>query len=323
MYGLIFLYYLIATLFPIDQIIGRVYPIFGAFLILSAIGVLGGILFKGWSMPNVDFTNLAGQNFTKTPWIPIFFITVACGIMSGFHATQATLISRSVTSEKEGKTTFFNMMLLEGFIAMIWAAGAMTLFSNGVKPMGTSATAMIGYVSKYFLGTIGSIFAIVGVIVLPITSGDTALRSLRLIIAERFNIDQKPASKRIIVSACIFIPVVAILYFAKANPKGFEVLWRYFAFTNQFIAIFALSMITVYLYIRNKNFWISLLPGMFYTFVVMAFILHAPIGFGFTRWEGAGYTISYIVAGIITLIYAYLTISYGKKHGMKIEEIKF
>lgn len=320
-YGGIFLYYLIATLFPIDQIIGRIYPIFGAFLILSAIGVFIGVLMHGGSLTNVDFSNLAGQNQVGAPWIPIFFITVACGILSGFHATQATLISRSVTSEKEGRTTFYNMMIVEGFIAMVWAAGAMVLFNDGIAETTTPATLMIGEISRYFLGNVGSIFAIIGVIVLPITSGDTALRSLRLIIAERYNIDQTAWYKRIAVSAGIFIPCALILIWAKINPAGFTMLWRYFAFTNQFIAIFALSMIAVYLFIRKKNGWISLIPGMFYTFVTTSFIIHAPIGFQMFRLEGAdSYTYSYILAGIITLTYAYLTVTYAKKHGMSIED---
>lgn len=321
-YALIFVYYLVATLFPIDQIIGKVYPIFGAILVLSAIGIFFGILFHPNLVQNVDFSNLSAQNLAKAPWIPVFFITVACGILSGFHATQATLISRSVTSEREGRRTFYDMMIVEGFIAMVWAAGAMIIFNydNGIGH-GEPATAMIGHISRFFLGPVGSIFAILGVIVLPITSGDTALRSLRLIIAEQFNIDQKPAMKRIAVSASIFIPCALILVFAKLNGKGFNILWRYFAFTNQFIAIFALSMIAVYLFIHKKNGWVSLIPGMFYTFVVTSFIIHAPIGFQMTRLEGAGYTYSYIIAAILTLIYAWATVAYAKKHGMGLESV--
>lgn len=321
-YALIFLYYLVATLFPIDQIIGRVYPIFGAFLILSAVGIFVGILFHPTLLSNVDFSNISAQNLTNQPWIPIFFITVACGIMSGFHGTQATLISRSVTSEKEGRMTFFNMMLVEGFIAMVWAAGAMVLFNGKIAATTIKAPLMIGEVSRYFLGNIGAIFAIVGVIVLPITSGDTALRSLRLIIAERFNIDQVNWKKRIGVSAAIFVPVAIILYYAKTNAQGFDFLWRYFAFVNQFIAIFALAMIAVYLFIRGKNGWLALIPGMFYTFIVMSFILHAKIGFRFTKFEGEAYTYSYIVAAILTALYTWFTVNYAKKHGMAIEDKK-
>lgn len=324
-YTLIFIYYLIATLFPLDQIIGKVYPVFGAFLVLSAVGIFFGVITHGQYLQNVNFSNLSAQNLAKQPWIPIFFITVACGILSGFHATQATLISRSVTSEKEGRTTFYNMMILEGFIAMVWAAGAMIVFNNGtgITPANTAATLMIGEVSRYFLGSFGSIFAIIGVIVLPITSGDTALRSLRLIIAERFNIDQVSKTKRIAVSAAIFIPCAAILIWAKTNPAGFGLLWRYFAFTNQFIAIFAMSMIAVYLFIRKQNGWIALIPGMFYAFVVLSFIIHAPIGFGLSRLEGAtNYTYSYLIAGILVALYAWYTLSYAKKYGMSIEDRK-
>lgn len=319
-YGIIFGYYLIATLFPIDKIIGRVYPIFGAILLLSAVGIFVGIFFHEGSLTNLNFATIAQDNLSGQPWIPIFFITVACGILSGFHATQATLISRSVTSEKQGRMTFFNMMLLEGFIAMCWAAGAMILFKGGID-IKTPATLMIGNISREFLGTIGSYFAIAGVIVLPITSGDTALRSLRLILAEQFNIDQVDWKKRVSLTAAIFIPVIVILVWAKLQPTGFQLLWRYFAFTNQFIAIFAMSMITVYLAIHNKNKFISLIPGMFYTFVVMSFILHAEIGFNLDKIVGrTDYLVSYIVAGIITVIYAYLTLSYAKKHGMTIED---
>lgn len=325
-YGLIFLYYLIATFFPIDQIIGRVYPIFGGLLIISAVAIFAGVIFHPGLIDNVDFANLNAQNLTKdgAPWIPVFFITVACGILSGFHATQATLISRSVTSEKEGRTTFYNMMIVEGFIAMTWAAAAMVMYNadNGITPANTGATAMIGVISRYFLGNFGAVFAIIGVIVLPITSGDTALRSLRLIIAERFNIDQVAKSKRAMVSLAIFIPCGLILFFAKTNPAGFQLLWRYFAFTNQFIAVFAMSMIAVYLFIRKQNGWISLIPGMFYTFIVMSFIIHAPIGFNMIRLEGNSYTYSYIVAGVITAVYAWYTLNYAKKHGMSIEERK-
>lgn len=322
-YGVIFVYYLIATLFPIDKIIGKVYPIFGAFLVLSAVGIFVGILMHPNLIQNVDFSNLAGQNMTGKPIIPIFFITVACGILSGFHATQATLISRTVKSEKEGRMTFYNMMIIEGFIAMCWAAGSMIIFNNGLAT-DTPGTLVVSEVAKFFLGNVGGMIAIIGVIVLPITSGDTALRSLRLMVAEQFGIGQKDPKKRMLLSLAIFIPCLAILVFAKLNPKGFGILWRYFAFTNQFIAIFALSMITIYLKIHGKKFLISLIPGMFYTFIVMSFIFNAKIGFNFDKLFGladGSFTASYIAAAIITVIYAVLTINYANKHGMKIEEV--
>lgn len=326
-YGAIFLYYFIATLFPIDAIIGRIYPIFGAFLIISAVGVFVGLLGRGSQLTNIDWSNLAGQNQMLAkglPIIPTFFVTVACGILSGFHATQATLISRTVEKEKEGRITFYYMMLIEGFIAMVWAAGAMIIYNGLAKGAELpGATPMVGIIAKEFLGNIGGLLAIIGVIVLPITSGDTALRSLRLMLGEQFKINQGDKGKRLALTLAIFIPTALILVFSKLNPNGFNVLWRYFAFTNQFIALFALSMIAVYLFIRDKNGWISLIPGMFYCFIVMSFILHAPIGFNLDKILGnpSSYTASYILAAVITVIYAFLTVNYAKKHGMDIEKI--
>ena len=307
----IFAYYLLATLFPIDAIIGRVYPIFGAILIISAVGIFGGITLggQGQYLQNLSLASGVFNNHPQgLPFIPVFFITVACGILSGFHATQNTLISRTVKSEKEGRTTFFNMMLVEGFIAMCWAAGAMILFNKGTD-IGTSPTLMVGAISRDFLGNVGGILAILGVIVLPITSGDTAFRGLRLMVAEQFNIDQKNIRKRLTLTFGIFVPAFLILIWAKASPGGFNVLWRYFAFTNQFVAIFALAMATIYLGIHGKNYLLTLLPGAFYTFITTSFILHAPIGFGLESrlgFDPNSYILSYIIAAIITVAYIVL-----------------
>lgn len=316
-YGVIFLYYLVATLFPIDAIIGKVYPIFGAFLIISAVGIFAGVILDGGAnLTNFSLAaNPFGQHPGGLPFIPIFFITVACGIMSGFHATQATLISRTVKSEKEGKTTFFNMMLAEGFIAMCWAAGAMVIFGKGT-PLDTAPTLMVGLVSKGFLGPIGGMIAIIGVIVLPITSGDTAFRSLRLMVAEQFNINQKDYRKRLLTTAVLFIPAIFVLYYAKLSPSGFNILWRYFAFTNQFVATFALATISVYLYINKKNYFISLLPGIFYFFVTLSFIFHAPIGLKLDERLGlapTSYVASFVLAALFSLGYIWFIRSHSEK----------
>ncbi|MEA5093421.1 MAG: carbon starvation CstA family protein [Sedimentibacter saalensis] len=316
-YGCIFVYYLIATLFPIDAIIGRVYPIFGGFLILSAVGIFVGVLMDGGAnLTNLSFaSNPFAQHATGLPFIPTFFITVACGIMSGFHATQATLISRTVKSEKEGKATFFNMMIVEGFIAMCWAAGAMVIFGRGTD-LATAPTLMVGLVSRGFLGPIGGMIAVIGVIVLPITSGDTAFRSLRLMVSEQFNINQKVARNRIITTACLFVPAVFVLYYAKSSPTGFNILWRYFSFTNQFVATFALATISVYLYINGKNFLVALIPGMFYFFVTLSFIFHAPIGLKLDERLGMdpkSYTASFILAAICCIGYAWFVKTHGEK----------
>lgn len=305
-YGAIFAYYIIATLFPIDKIIGKVYPIFGLLLIISAIGVFIGFLVKGYPLDEIWTTGLGvhpqGLNF-----IPVFFVTVACGIVSGFHSTQATLISRTMRSEKEGRMTFYNMMIAEGFIAMIWAAAAMGVMKLGLAGAETEATEVVGIIAKNLLGGVGGIIAVIGIIVLPITSGDTALRSLRLIISDALKIDQTKTKKRLGVSLIIFAVTAAVLVFAKVNSGGFNILWRYFAWANQTIAVFAFAMIAIYMIRHKKPFIMALLPGMFYMFVISSFILNAAIGFNLP------WVISYTIAGVLTAAYAIALIWYGKK----------
>lgn len=277
-YAGILLYYIVATLFPIDKIIGRVYPIFGAVLIISAIGIfIGVVLTGGADLHNMTQGALISKHPTGQLFVPVFFITVACGILSGFHGSQATLISRTTKSEFEGRHIFYNSMLIEGFIAMAWAAGAMVVFNRGAA-LDTNATLMVGNISREFMGKIGGLFAIAGVIILPITSGDTAFRSLRLMVAEQINFDQSTAKHRVLLSLVLFIPAVLILFFAKSNAQGFQILWRYFGFTNQLVAVFALALISVYLKMHNKNYFITMIPGMFYAFIVVSYITSADFG---------------------------------------------
>ena len=315
-YAVIFAYYIASTVLPIDKLIGRIYPIFGAFLIISAIGVFIGIFIKGSGHLAFENAGLLAEHPLGQRFIPSFFITVACGILSGFHGSQVTLISRTVKSESEARTTFYSTMIAEGFIAMVWAAGAMVLFSSGQAALDTPGTIMVGQVSKYFMGNVGGLLAVLGVIALPITSGDTAFRSLRLIIAEELNIDQKAPSKRAGLSAVLFIPAFAILYFAKTNPNGFNLLWRYFGFTNQFVATFALAVATIYLIDTGKNYIITLLPGIFYVFIVFSFIINIK-GLGL----GLPFSIAYPAAGVIAVLYAYFVIKLGKKNKTRIESI--
>ena len=306
-YAVIFFYYLAATLFPIDKIIGRIYPIFGAVLLLSAVGIFIGLFAKGYHLDNVTAANWMGAHPKGTPLLPIFFVTVACGIVSGFHSTQATIIARSVSDEREGKRTFYDMMILEGFIAMIWAAAAMGIYYKGVPAELVGKPAIIGMVANDMLGSIGGLIAVVGVIVLPITSGDTALRAARLMIADAIGYDQSEAKNRIILSIGIFVPVVAILVFAKLNAEGFNVLWQYFAWANQTIAVFAFAMISLYLYKLKKPYIMSLIPGMFYTYVISAYLLNAKIGFNLPL------NVATIAGVVIAFIYAYLVLRAGKK----------
>lgn len=315
-YAVIFAYYIASTVLPIDKLIGRIYPIFGGFLIISAIGVFIGIFIKGSGDLAFKNAGLLAEHPLGQKFIPSFFITVACGILSGFHGSQVTLISRTVKSESEAKTTFYSTMIAEGFIAMVWAAGAIVLFSSGKAALDTPGTIMVGQVSKYFMGNVGGLLAVLGVIALPITSGDTAFRSLRLIIAEELNIDQKAPSKRAGLSAVLFIPAFAILYFAKTNPNGFNLLWRYFGFTNQFVATFALAVATIYLIDTGKNYIITLLPGIFYVFIVFSFIINIK-GLGL----GMPFSIAYPAAGVIAVLYAYFVIKLGKKNKERIQSI--
>ena len=315
-YAVIFVYYILSTVLPIDKLIGRVYPLFGMFLIVSAIGVFFGIFIKGSG--NLAFANagLLAEHPLGQKFIPSFFITVACGILSGFHGSQVTLISRTVKSEAEAKTTFYSTMIAEGFIAMVWAAGAMVIFSSGQAPLDTAGTLMVGKISKYFMGNVGGLLAVLGVIALPITSGDTAFRSLRLIIAEELNIDQRSGAKRASLAAVLFIPAFAILYFAKTNANGFNMLWRYFGFTNQFVATFALAVATIYLINTGKNYFVTLIPGIFYTFIVFAFIISAKkLGLGMP------FSVAYPAAAVIAVLYAFWILKLGKKNKNRIESI--
>ena len=327
-YGIIFAYYLAATVFPIDAVIGRIYPIFGGILMFSAVGVFIGIFAKGYPLANLwddwytPFMNAYvmkdgvqtafsyGDYLTAQKFIPTFFITVACGILSGFHSTQTSIISRTMKSEKEGRMTFYNMMVLEGFIAMVWAAAAMGAYNLGMREaIASGATATVGAVCKDLLGPVGGIIALLGIIVLPITSGDTALRGLRLSVAESLKIDQSTNAKRMALSAVIFALVAVILVFAKMNADGFNILWRYFAWSNQTLSLFAFLAITVWMFMNKKSkyAWIPMIPGTFYAFVTTTYIAHAQIGFNLP-WG-----VAYVIGAVAAAAYLVAVLWYGKK----------
>ena len=309
-YGAIFAYYITATLLPIDKIIGRIYPVFGAVLLLSAVGVFAGLFFKGYQLDELwetgfSFTNMYGDKF-----VPIFFVTVACGIVSGFHSTQATLISRTMGDEREGRTTFYNMMILEGFIAMVWAAAAMGAVNGGLATndmLHDQATSVVGIVARDMLGNVGGIIAIIGIIVLPITSGDTSLRSLRIMVSDALHIDSAKKKNALLVAIPIFAVVAGILIFAKANSSGFNILWRYFSWANECTAVFAFAMIAVYMLRHRMPYLMALIPGTFYMYVVTAYILNARIGLGLP-WVAA-----YIIAAVLSAAYAAGIVVCGKK----------
>ncbi len=327
-YGVIFLYYLIATVFPIDAIIGKIYPIFGAILLFSAIGVFIGIfatdmpllnIWDDWSSPVLSLSD--GSTFTYASYfktghfLPIFFVTVACGILSGFHSTQTAIISRTMKSERQGRTTFYNMMVLEGFIGMVWAAAAMGVYNLALQePNAALATGTVGVACKYLLGNVGGIIALLGVIVLPITSGDTALRALRLSLSETLHIDQSTNFKRIRLAVPVFLLVIAILVFAKINSNGFMILWRYFAWANQVLALFAFLCITAWMLEHGKGKWVwmPLIPGGFYAFICATYIANAQIGFHIP-WG-----ISYVIGTVCGLAYIAGCYTFGKRRAARL-----
>ncbi|MGN0308607.1 MAG: carbon starvation CstA family protein, partial [Lachnospiraceae bacterium] len=325
-YGVIFVYYLIATLFPIDAIIGRIYPIFGLVLLFSAIGVFFGMFIQGyplielwdaWDSPQA-FTIVDGVTqhfsyanyFSLNKFFPSFFLTVACGLLSGFHSTQTAIITRTMKSEHEGRITFYGMMIVEGFIAMVWAAAAMGVYNLGLQEANASlATATVGVVCKNILGPVGGAIAIIGIIVLPITSGDTALRSLRMALTESLKIDQSTKAKRLGFASILFVLVAAILVWAKSNPNGFNTLWRYFAWSNQTLALFAFLGIAIWMFENGKAKWVwmAMVPATVYCFFTISFIANAKIGFNLP-WE-----IAYVIGTVAAIVYCMGILLWGKK----------
>ncbi|GGA33691.1 carbon starvation CstA family protein [Psychrobacillus lasiicapitis] len=269
----IFVYYFLSTILPIDKIIGRLYPYFGAVLLIGTVGVGVALLFSDYTIPELSLTNMHPDN---VPIFPILFFTITCGALSGFHATQSPIISRTVEKESQGRYVFYGMMITEAVIAMIWAAAAMSLLdgqtlSEFIKT-GTPS-AVVNEVSMTLLGAIGGTIAVLGAVVLPITSGDTAFRAARSIIADYLKIDQKKVAKRLMIA----VPLFAVS--AMLTQIDFNILWRYFSWANQATAAIALWIATMYLFIKGKNYFVSLVPALFITYMVFVYILNAKIGF--------------------------------------------
>ncbi|GGD01176.1 hypothetical protein GCM10007216_34840 [Thalassobacillus devorans] len=286
----IFAYYLLATLLPIDKIIGRFYPYFGALLVISAVGVGISLIVTGAPIPELTLKNMHPES---APIFPLLFLTISCGALSGFHATQTPIISRTTQKEKQGRRIFYGMMIAEGVIAMIWAAAAMSLFNgstglNEVLAAGGPA-AVVSEVSIAMLGAVGGTLAVLGVIVLPITSGDTAFRSARMIIADYLNVSQKKVVSRLWIA----VPMFAISFVL--TRIDFTLLWRYFSWANQSTAMIALWVAAMYLFLSKRNYWIAAVPATFITMATFTYIVNAPIGFGLPL------EISYVIAGIITV----------------------
>lgn len=278
-YSIIALYFILATLFPIDKIIGNLYPIFGFLLLFGTAFILIGFFLHGINLQELDFKNI-NLNPNQLPIIPFFFMTVSCGLLSGFHSTQSTIISRTLNSEFEGKKVFYGMMCLESLIAMIWAAGAMHVYSANLVPVDLIGKAnVLNIVTNNFAPFYIAFLVTITIVILPITSGDTALRSLRLTIAEALNFSQTTIKNCMIITLPLIILMILFLIIAKLDGSLFFVLWRYFTFANQLIAVLTFAYASVFLYKNNKNYLITFIPAIFFAFVTLTFILNAQIGF--------------------------------------------
>lgn len=295
----IFLYYILATILPVDKIIGKFYPLFAFALLFMALGILVMLYVKSPALPEI--WNGFGPKYEKNPIFPMMFISIACGAISGFHATQSPMMARCMTNEKHCRPIFYGAMVAEGIVALIWAAAATYFFQeNGIIDQLTgraySGAAVATNISKEWLGSVGGILAILGIVAAPITSGDTALRSARLIAADFLKIDQRPIGKRLIIGIPIFLVTFGLLLYSLSDAEGFKIIWRYFAWCNQTLSVFTLWTITVYLVQRKKNFYITLIPALFMTLVCSTYICIAPEGMSLHK------DISYLIGGICALI---------------------
>ena len=300
--GIIFVYYIIATMLPIDKIIGKIYPLFAFSLLFMAAALMIVLFVKMPHLPELwtNFYNM-GKEAQPEKWtdaiFPALFITIACGAISGFHATQSPLMARCVKSEKMGRPIFYGAMITEGMVALIWATVSMWFFygdptpgyeliAGAEKGFYTSAPAVVNLVCNDWLGVVGAILAMLGVVAAPITSGDTAFRSARLIVAEWLKLNQRPIAKRLIICIPMFGLSIAMLIWQIENPDGFNTIWQYFGWSNQALSVFTLWTLTVYLVRNKKCYWVTLIPALFMTTVcsTYAFVSKQMFGMGDTGY---------------------------------------
>ncbi len=297
---LVFIYYIIATMMPIDKIIGRVYPLFSIALLFMAAGIFVMLFFKaGNSLP--EFTDPMTPHPAGLPIFPMMFISIACGAISGFHASQSPMMARCMKNETLGRPIFYGAMVAEGIVALIWAAAATFFFhENGFGE--SNAAVVVNAITSDWLGSAGAVLAMLGVVFAPITSGDTALRSARLIIADVLNFEQKSIKSRLMISVPLFAATVAILIYSLADANGFNIIWRYFAWANQFLAVFTLWMITVYLVQNKKCYIISLIPALFMTAVTTNYIFFAKEAFGLPPMVANIASLVIVLASVVKFI---------------------
>ena len=303
----IFFYYILATLLPIDKIIGKIYPVFGFALLFMAASLIIALIIKGYAIPELTSENWRNFHYDKEkfPIFPMLFITIACGAISGFHATQSPLMARCMKNEKEGRKVFYGAMVIEGIVALIWAAISMSFF-GGIRELGEvmvaqkgNAAWVVNEISNSLLGKFGAILAILGVVAAPITSGDTAFRSARLTVGDLLRFNQKPIRNRLIIT----IPLFAVGFLL--TKINFDVVWRYFAWSNQTLATVVLWTITVYLFQKRKPYWITLLPALFMTAVVTTYIMLAPEGLALSK--PVSYATGFAVTALVFSTFLFYT----------------
>ena len=311
---IIFAYYFIATMLPVDKVIGRIYPLFAFSLLFMAAALMVVLLAKWPEIPEL-WDGLGNKALTVDPsWsnqlFPCLFITIACGAISGFHATQSPLMGRCMKSERMGRPIFYGAMITEGIVALIWATVASYFFYAEPQPgyqlitefsnngFSTSAPKVVNIICNDWLGVAGGILAMLGVVAAPITSGDTALRSARLIIADFIRIEQRTIKRRLLISVPLFLCCIALLLWQVENPDGFNVIWQYFGWSNQTLSVFTLWAITVYLLQNGKPYYFMLIPALFMTTICATYLFVSKQAFGMPD------TIGYIL-GVVVLIVAY------------------
>ncbi len=309
--AIVFIYYIIATMLPVDKIIGRIYPLFAFALIFMAVALMVVLFVKFPDIPEVweGLRNTPGGALTQNPIFPCLFISIACGAISGFHATQSPLMARCMKHEKMGRPIFYGAMITEGAVALIWATvasyffygkpePAFQLIPGGAEAIG-DAPSIVNLVCREWLGVFGGILALLGVVAAPITSGDTALRSARLIIADFLKLEQKSVRKRLYICIPLFAAVFALLMWQMNDASGFEKLWGWFGWSNQALSVFTLWTVTVYLALEKKPYVITLVPALFMTWVCTTFFVFSPNSLGLNLYLSYAIGFAAVVAAVI------------------------
>lgn len=289
--GSIFAYYVLATVFPVDKIIGKVYPYFGAMLLFGTFAIFISIIAGLFDNPalldeSASFKSMKWTGDNNHPLFPVLFVTIACGIISGFHGTQSPIVARTIGSERQARSSFYGMMVVEGIIAMVWASAGLAVYNVFPEYFALNPNTVLIRITEYFLGNWMGVVTVMAVTILAVTSGDTSMRSVRLSLAEIFSIDQKPLVNRVLTTLPSIAAVSLLLLWAQSGAESFNKLWNYFAWGNQVLAASTLSAAAVWLFKDGKNGFIALVPGIFMSMVVLSFILwvspgkHGPVGFG-------------------------------------------